>query len=121
MGAMSQSLFNLKSSSCSLSNIVVMRGYILIKKASQRAYAIGSSREKPSWTADGETGCYRPETKTKELDSHVVTTSKTEVKMRRGDELWWMPDTQTGFYRPDTCVRELDAVELRSMHSKHRE
>ncbi|KAG2325780.1 hypothetical protein Bca52824_008508 [Brassica carinata] len=121
MGVMSQSLFNLKSSSFSLNNKVVMRGYILIKKASQRAYAIGSSREKPSWTADGETGYYRPETVAKELDSYVVTTSKSEVKKRRGEELWWMPDPQTGFYRPDTFVRELDAVELRSMHSKNRE
>ncbi|CAN7135470.1 unnamed protein product [Brassica rapa subsp. narinosa] len=125
MGAMSQSLFNLKSFSCSLNNIIFFyycrRGYILIKKATQRAYTIGNSREKPSWTADCETGYYRPETITKELDSYVVTTSNAEVKMGRGEKLWWMPDPQTGFYRPDTFARELDAVELRSMHSNHRE
>lgn len=88
----------------------------MITQASQRAYAIGGSREKPSWTSDPGTGYYRPETVAKELDPYIVTTSKSEVKTRRGEELWWMPDPQTGFYRPDTFVKELDAVELRSMH-----
>ncbi|ESQ45108.1 hypothetical protein EUTSA_v10010830mg [Eutrema salsugineum] len=109
MGLMPRSLFSLKS----FSNIIVARRYILIQKSSQMSYAMGSSQEKPSSTPDCETRYYRPETM---ADPYVVTTSKSDVKTRRGEELWWMPDPETGFYRPDTFPRELDAVELRSMH-----
>lgn len=87
----------------------------MITQSSQRAYATGTSQEKLSWTADHDTGYYRPETIAKELDPYMMTTCTSDVKMRRGEELWWMPDPQTGFYRP-TFVRELDPVELRSIH-----
>ncbi|AEE79140.1 putative protein [Arabidopsis thaliana] len=113
---MSQSLFNLKSLSRSINNTIRMRRYIVITKASQRAYTIGSSQEKPSWASDPDTGYFRPETAAKELDPYIAKTSQVQGKMMRGEELWWMPDPQTGYYRPDNFARELDAVELRSLH-----
>ncbi|CAH2064206.1 unnamed protein product [Thlaspi arvense] len=123
MGLMSQSLFSLQCFSRSVNNRIVMGRSIMITQASQRAYdAIRNSGEKPPWTADRETGYYRPETIAKELGPYIVTTSKSEVTTtRRGEKLWWMPDLQTGFYRPDTFVRELDAAELRSMHLNENE
>ncbi|CAH8268525.1 unnamed protein product [Arabidopsis lyrata] len=113
---MSQSLSNLKSFSRSINNTIIMRRYIVITKASQRGYTTGSSREKPSWTSDPDTGYFRPKTATKELDPYITKTSQIQGKMMRGEELWWMPDPHTGYYRPDNFARELDAVELRSLH-----
>ncbi|XP_010427036.1 PREDICTED: uncharacterized protein LOC104711951 [Camelina sativa] len=117
---MSQSLFNLKSFSRSINNtIIIYRSgrYTVTTKASQRRYTIGSSREKPSWTSDPDTGYFRPETTSaKEFNPCIAKTSQVQGKMMRGEELWWMPDPHSGYYRPDNFAKELDSAELRSLH-----